>query len=236
MKRLSILFLVVSTICFTSCRKVIGEGGLVSETRSTGNFDGVESQVSANITYVQGASYGVELSAQQNILDVMETPVLNNKLVVRFKNNVRVKSHEQITVNVTAPSISNITSSGSGNVSVLSPLTAPGLVFKLSGSGNVYLPVVTCDYLESNISGSGDIYITGGTANSEHLKISGSGHIDAQNVLAKAVTTTTSGSGSIKVTAAELLDVTISGSGSVYYWGKPLVSTHISGSGRVIHQ
>jgi hypothetical protein len=234
MKKLPVLFVIAAVMIFTSCEKVVGDGALVTETRTTASFNGIESEVSGNVIYVQGPDYKVELTAQQNILNVMETPIANNKLVVRFKNSVRVKSHEQITIKVTAPSISSISSSGSGNVTVTSPLTGGDLLFRLSGSGNVVLPTVTCNYLEATISGSGNISIAGGTTTSEHLKISGSGNIDAQNVQAKSVTTTTSGSGGMDVRASDLLDVTISGSGSVYYWGTPKVTTNISGSGKVI--
>lgn len=236
MKKLSVLLGLASMIIFTSCEKVIGEGALVTETRTTRSFDGIESQVSANVVYAQGTDYKVELTAQQNILNVMETPISGNTLVVKFKNNVRVKKHEQITIKVTAPSVSSINSSGSGNVSVLSPLTGNDLSFRLSGSGNIDLPTITCNNLETSISGSGNISIAGGTANTEHFKISGSGDIDARNVLSKSATTNTSGSGTIRLSASERLDVTISGSGSVYYWGTPIVSTNVSGSGRVIHQ
>lgn len=236
MKKLSILFSIAMMMIFTSCEKVVGEGALVNETRTTGSFSGIESELSANVAYVQGSDYKVELTAQQNILNVMETPVINNKLIVRFKNNVRVKSHEQITIKVTAPSISGIGLSGSGNVNVLSPLSSNDLSFRLSGSGNIIVPQVACLNLEANISGTGNISIAAGTSMTEHLKISGSGSIDARNVLAKSVTTTTSGSGSMKVNVSENLNVTISGSGSVYYWGSPVVSTNISGSGKVLHQ
>lgn len=236
MKKLSVLLGMASVIIFTSCEKVVGEGVLVNETRTTGAFNGIESEISGNVIYVQGSDYKVELTAQQNVLNVMETPVLSNKLVVRFKNNVRVKKHEQITIKVTAPSISSIGLSGSGNVSVLNPLSGSDLAFRLSGSGDMSLPMISCNYLETSISGSGSISISGGTVNAENFKISGSGDIDARNVLAKTASINTSGSGTLRVTASEKLDVKISGSGSVYYWGTPIVSTDISGSGRVIHQ
>lgn len=236
MKKLSFLFSIALMIFFSSCEKVVGEGALVNETRTTGSFSGIESELSANVAYVQGNDYKVELTAQQNILNVLETPVVNNKLVVRFKNNVRVKSHEQITIKVTSPSISSIGLSGSGNVNVLSPLSANEFSFRLSGSGNIALPSVTCLHLGANISGTGNISIAGGTSETENLKISGSGNIDSRNVVVKSVTCTTSGSGSMKVTVSENLNVTISGSGSVYYWGTPVVNTNISGSGKVIHQ
>ncbi len=236
MKKLSVLLFVASMIFFTSCDKVVGEGALVNETRTTSSFTGLESEVSANVVYVQGTDHKVELTAQQNILNVIETPVVNNKLIVRFKRFVRVKQHEQITIKITSPTITSIGSSGSGNVTVLSPLTGNDLSFRLSGSGNVTLPVVNSSHLEATISGSGNISIAGGNTNTEHFQISGSGDIDARSVLSKSATTKTSGSGVIRLSASETLNVTISGSGSVYYWGNPVVSTNISGSGKVTHQ
>jgi Putative auto-transporter adhesin, head GIN domain len=236
MKKLNLLLFLAFLSFFTSCEKVIGEGPLVTETRTTGSFTGIESEVSGDVFYIQGSTYKVELTAQQNILNVIETPIVNNKLVVRFKNNVRVKSHEQITIKVTAPSITSIGASGSGNVTVAGPLTGNDLSFHLSGSGNITLPVITCSHLETTLSGSGNISVAGGTATAETLKISGSGNIDAPGVLSKSASTSTSGSGTIRLSASETLDITITGSGSVYYSGNPVVTTSITGSGRVIHQ
>ena len=233
MKKLSIL---AAGILFmlSSCEKVVGVGDLVTETRTTGNFSGIETQISGEVFYVQGNEYKVELTAQQNILNVMETPIINNRLVIRFKNDVRVRSHEQITVKVTAPSISNIVLAGSGNVSVSNPLAGNFLSFNLSGSGNMTLPAITSSHLEATISGSGNISFGAGTANTEEIKISGSGNIDAQNILSKSAITSTSGSGTIKLNASETLNVTISGSGSVFYSGNPFITTNITGSGSVI--
>ena len=234
MKKLSILSGAI-LLLFSSCDKINGEGDLRTETRTLGNFTGIETKVSGNVFYTQGQENKVELTAQQNILNVIETPIINNKLVIRFKDWVTVKDHELITIRVTSPSISSIHSSGSGNVSVSSPLTANNLTFGISGSGNMSLPGITASHLEASISGSGNILIDGGITNTEKLKITGSGNIDAQNVAAKSAITTTSGSGNIKLNTSENLDVTISGSGSVFYLGNPIINTSISGSGKVIH-
>jgi hypothetical protein len=235
MKKLSILFFAALILILSGCEKINGKGDLRTETRNIGNFSGIDSRLSGNVSYAQGNEYKIELTAQQNVLDVIETPVIDNKVVIRFKNDVRVRSHEPITVKVTAPSISSIGLSGSGNVTALSPITGNALYFKLSGSGNLSLPSVTTTMLEATISGSGNIYIGSGNTITESLWISGSGNIDAQNVAAKSAITNTSGSGTIKLNASDTLKATISGSGSVFYSGNPIINTSISGSGRVSH-
>ncbi len=235
MKKLSILFSTASILFFTSCEKVVGEGDLRTEARSTGDFAGLEAQVSGNVYYIQGNEHKVELTAQQNVLNVIETPINNNKLVIRFKNDVRVRSHEQITIRVTAPSLSSIGSSGSGNVTVSSPLVGNSLSFNLSGSGNMMLSTISASHIETTISGSGNISIASGSATTGVFKVSGSGGIEAQGLLSKSATAKTSGSGTIKLNVSETLNATISGSGSVFYSGNPIINTSISGSGRVVH-
>ena len=132
MKNLNILFSAAILLFFSSCKKVTGEGELRVETRTTGSFTGIEAQVSGNLFYTQGDEHKIELTAQQNILNVTETIITNDRLVVRFKNNVRVRDHEQITIRVTAPSLTSINSSGAGNVTVSSPLTGSSLFLALS--------------------------------------------------------------------------------------------------------
>jgi hypothetical protein len=234
MKKLVPLFILTGMmVMFASCEKVVGEGPVVTETRNISDFSGVDLRVSGNIYFTQSPEYKVEVRAQQNILGVLETYVANNKLVIRFDNDVVVRRHENVTVNISAPDLSSIRVSGSGDIMTTGPLTPNSMEMDISGSGSITVNDLETGYLDATISGSGDIKVINGSADEEKLRISGSGDMDLANVLAKYVTTTTSGSGDTRVHATDRLNVTISGSGSVYYRGQPSISTKISGSGKV---
>jgi hypothetical protein len=237
MKKLNVVLLCTMIFTLSSCIKdrVTGDGPVVTESRSVVNFSGVDLRCSANVVYKQDASYKLEISAQQNILDVLITEVSNNRLVIRYKNDVRVKSHDQITIVVSSPVVNSLRISGSGNIETTGILTPASMDMDISGSGNIHVIEMTTGSVDANISGSGNIKVSSGTATQEKLRISGSGDIDLGNVAANKATTTTSGSGETRVNASQNLDVTISGSGSVYYKGNPVINTHISGSGKVIH-
>jgi Putative auto-transporter adhesin, head GIN domain len=237
MKKVSILFLsVVIMAGFISCEKIVGEGPAVTESRAIGNFSSVASAISADVYYKQDAVYKVEITAQQNILNVLETNLVGNELVIKFRNGVRARSYETIVVNISSPTINGLRISGSGNLVASDSISSGSMNLAISGSGNISLNRLEAASLDANISGSGSILISNGTLNTVGFRISGSGNIDAMNVPASSVTTNTSGSGEIRVNASHDLDVTISGSGSVYYKGNPEVNAHISGSGKVIHQ
>jgi len=236
MKKLSVAFVAVTLVVFSvSCRKITGEGPTITENRAINNFTSVASSISADIFYKQESQFKVEISAQQNILDVIETRVVNNELVIKFKNDVRVRRHENIIVHVSSPVTNGLRLSGSGNIVAADSINAGNIDLTLSGSGSINMHKLTANSVEANISGSGNIVISNGAVNTEKLKISGSGNMDMTDVTSASVNTATSGSGEMRVNATQNLDVSISGSGSVFYTGNPAINTHISGSGKVIH-
>jgi len=229
------LLFAAAIIIFPSCRKVIGEGPLVTETRAVANFTGISSEMSGKVYVTIGPAYKVEITAQRNILDVMNTNVASGVLHIDFKDNVRVRAHEDITVNISAPSADYFRLSGSGNMDVNGEVTANNLKLTLSGSGTIAVQnAVVADKIDAEVSGSGNIMVVNGSAINEDLDISGSGNIQLAGVAAQRTVTHISGSGDVKVVVSQSLDAHISGSGSVYYHGNPIISTHISGSGRVI--
>jgi hypothetical protein len=236
MKKLSVLFLSVTVVFSLSCRKVTGDGPTITENRAINNFTSVASSISADVFYRQEPQFKVEITAQQNILDVIETHVVNNELVIKFRHGVLVRRHENIIVNVSSPVTNGLRISGSGNIVVADSVNAVNINLSISGSGSINVHKLTATSVDAGISGSGNITISSGAVNTAKLKISGSGNIDMMNVSAASVNTATSGSGDMRVNATQNLDVSISGSGSVSYTGNPVVNTHISGSGRVVHQ
>ena len=236
MKQLSILCIALIALLSTSCEKVYGDGPVRTEDRHVGNFSGVDLRCSADVTFRRGADYRVEVTAQENILDILLTYVSNDRLVIRFKDDVRVRSHERIQVEVTAPDLDHLRVSGSGSIRTSGPLSPSRAEVEVSGSGNIYIGELNADYIDANVSGSGGITVADGSANELRSRISGSGNIDMINVPVSRATTTTSGSGDTYVHVLRNLDVTISGSGSVFYRGNPQINTRISGSGRVVHR
>jgi hypothetical protein len=236
MKQLSILIIALTALVTTSCRKVYGDGPMVTETRDVSNFSGADLRCSGEVIYRQGNEYKVVVTAQQNILDILQTYTSNNRLVIRFKDDVRVRSHDPIRVEVTAPSASGFRISGDGSMRSEGLLTSSRMDIDVSGSGNITVSQLKVDYIDANISGSGNITVIEGSANEENTHISGSGNIDLLNVPAANASAETTGSGDTYVNVSQSLDVKITGSGSVFYKGRPVISTRVSGSGKVLPQ
>jgi hypothetical protein len=234
MKQLAILVIIAcSFLTFSSCRKIVGDGPVVNQNRNTGNFTGLDMDLPGELIYTPGNNFSIEIQAQQNILDVIETPVSDNILKLKLRKNTNLRSHETIIVRVTAPDLTQLRVSGSGNIKVTDPYKPASLSLSVSGSGFISIAKIASSGIDAAISGSGDIRVNEGTADQETLSISGSGSIDLSGVVADKATTKTSGSGTTKLHVISLLDVRISGSGDVLYRGSPKIEAKVSGSGRV---
>ena len=218
----------------SSCKKVVGEGDLQTETRNITDFSGVSASTGGKIYYKIDPVYKVEITAQRNILDVIQATKTSGHLILKIKDGVRIKSNEEITVNISAPTADYLHLSGTGDLAVIGNINAANLDMAISGTGNITVQSVSVtDKINANISGTGDITVQSGVAKNEDLRISGSGKLFIDGVVAEKATTTISGSGDMQVNLSQALDATISGSGSVYYRGHPQISTSISGSGKV---
>jgi hypothetical protein len=232
---ISLLILVLSV---SSCRKdlVNGTGPLVTQNRPISNFHGVSYAVPGNLNFSTGPVFKVEVIAQQNILDIMETRIVNGILKIEFQNDKWVRSHENITVNITAPSADYIALSGTGDINASGNLVSTDLELTISGTGNITVQQATVsNKIFATISGTGDIKVNSGSADKLEVRTAGTGDADLLNVPALHAETHTSGSGDIRLNVSQTLDVEIAGNGSVYYRGNPIISTRIAGSGVVRH-
>lgn len=237
MKKLFIAFAAMSMIALGSCskEKIVGDGPLVSDIRTMSkDFYGIECMVPAKVNYKIDPVRKVEIIAQRNILDVMDTYVNSEGQVeVKFRNNVNVRAHDDITINISGPVIYYLGLSGTGDIETEGDMTSSNIYLAVSGAGNINVQNAVVGRIDANISGSGNITVESGSTDIEYLKVSGSGNINLADIPGKEADVTTTGSGDVKVNLSDKLKVKISGSGSVLYRGNPQVTSNISGSGTV---
>lgn len=237
MKKIMFVVLTLLSVAFIqSCRKVSGDGPIVSRTYPLSGFSAVDSRLDADVYYTQDSFYKVEIEGQSNILDILDIRVTNGTLMLQFDKYKNVRRYERLTVHVTAPNLTGLSLHGSGNLRVPAPVVFNGSVsLTVDGSGNIDATSVTASSLTVGINGSGNINVNGGAATYEEAEINGSGNIDLLGVMAKTVKVETSGSGKTTVWATDNLDVKIAGSGDVFYKGNPSIRFQTSGSGKVSH-
>ena len=157
MKQFPIILLAsIMSLALLSRRKVEGEGPVLTET----GFSGVAISVPADVVYQQASDYKVELRAQRNILDLIESTVINDELRLRLKQNLNLRSFDKITVYISSPDIYSLSGSGSGNINVNDSIITNRMRVDINRRGNTNIESLkSADNIETVISGSGNITV-----------------------------------------------------------------------------
>ena len=235
-------------------KRIKGTGAVERTTREAKDFKSIDVQTSANVFVKQGTTFKVEVEAQKNIAELLETVVEDGTLKIKFKHGSWRLSFDKLNVYVEMPVVENLEISGSGDLTAETALTGDKIEVDITGSGNINIEKgLTAKTLKVGIGGSGDIKIEGievgelstkiagsgeltltGKADKAAYSVSGSGDVNASKLKSKAVEASVSGSGNISCNAEESLDAHASGSGDISYSGNATaVKTKVSGSGNI---
>lgn len=219
-------------------RAVAGYGTPRSESRAVSGFRAIALNGPMKLVLRQGAREALELRADDNLLPLIETRVVDRggvpTLEIGSRRGTNLASRTEMTVTVDVVTLSALSVNGSGDV-VCDELKTASLHVKLAGSGKLMLRAVTADDLALKLSGSGGAQVKGRTGKLQ-VAIAGSGDVDAGELEADDVTVGISSSGDVSVNARKTLAVSIAGSGDVAYRGTAVVTSSVAGSGRIRHR
>lgn len=232
MKKLVLLFTCIS-IAFlsTSCNQVNGTGPLITATRNVDHFTAIESTMSSNTLITIGTVYSVKIEAQKNIIDLIQTEVEGDRLVIKTKKGVNISTDRAIVIRITMPEVTGIDVTGSGSVKVLNAIINKSLHLDVSGSGDIETAGITAEQLDATITGSGNIKVGSGTCKESRLSLTGTGDAAFGDIKTNVMSAELTGSGNADVNVSDYLKVSITGSGDVNYKGSAQVTAQVTGSG-----
>jgi hypothetical protein len=215
---------------WTMGERVQGNGVVKKQAREVGHFTGVGIGLAAATEIRIGATEGVTIETDENLLPLIETTVEKGVLHVRAsKRNLNLQART-LKVVINARQVDSISQGGSGSIES-DALKAPRLEMALGGSGSINVKGIESEHVSLTLGGSGNLKIGAGSARDLSITIGGSGDVDAGQVKASDVSVTVGGSGQSTVWAKDSLSYTIAGSGDVNYYGDPRISKTVLGSG-----
>jgi hypothetical protein len=212
MKMTCVPVLCLAAITINNCdvNAVSGSGVSKTESRSVGSFSKIELSGSPDVEVAVGSPMSVSVTADDNILPLVETKVSGDTLDIDSKGSYN--THIGVTVKITAPTLEGVS---------------------VSGSGNIHVTGLKGDEMEAGITGSGNVDLSGAVGRLK-AHITGSGDLKANDLSAKHVKVSVTGSGDATIQATEELDASVTGSGDVHYSGNPPeVRKNVIGSGDV---
>ena len=220
------------TDCFTST------GNIVREVRNIAEFDSIDMEDYVNLILSEDSVNKVEVEAGQNILDGIDTKVIDRQLTIR--NNTKcnwLRSYSKpVNVYVSVKNLKKIYYNSSGNITTLTPIRSDNLKVDVWGGAG------TID-MNLDIKGFGYFIIHMGTAD---FNLHGTcsictifagdfGLIQAKDLQTGYAFVTNHGSNDVYVRARQFLKARIESIGNIYYTGNPdSLDIQIHGVGEVI--
>lgn len=200
---------------------VAGNGKIIKEKREISDFNKIAVSGSFEVLLTSGNTGNITLEGDQNILEVIDTEVLNGTLTIATKNNLNVRPSftNKIKIKVPVKYLENISLTGCGTINSRKIIRSGKLKATVDGPGSINILVASTD-ATAWILGSGCITISGTTDNF-NCKIVGAGTIKASDLEAKNVTASISGSGDAKVNSKLALTGRIIGTGNIAFAGEP---------------
>ena len=227
----TLLLFITSLQSFAFTKKVKGNGNVVTESRTTNDYDRISVGGSFEVTLVSGKEGNLNVQIEDNLKQYLITEVEKGTLKVKWKKGINVSTKKGVKITIPFKDIEGVSLAGSGNITSDDTINADDLSISIAGSGNMDL-VVNVGDINSKIAGSGNVKINGSGKNLE-CRIAGSGDFNGYALNVENVDTRIAGSGNVQTSVTSTLTARISGSGNVHYKGSPTTNVKVSGSGGV---
>ena len=236
MKSAALFTTLITIIAVTACgldnKTIDGNGQLKTENRPVNQTEKIRLLGGLDVFVVSGTP-GIRVEADENLLQFIETNEVNGWLEIKTKDHFNINSSNAIRVYVTTERISDLSITGSGNITCNNKFVSGNKAsFNVTGSGNL-IARINAPFVVAEVTGSGNLEITGETKDVE-VEIEGSGNFRGRELKAENAKIDIAGSGNAYVFADDNLEADIAGSGIVRYSGKASVKSDVAGSGSVI--
>ena len=230
MKRFTLITAVFTLLSSCVFEYESGSGNIITQKRNLAAFTGIASSNAIDVEVRTGA-LKIEVEADDNIIEYVETRVSGNTLHVGIKKGVSLHN-THIKVNITVPELTSISANSSSDVKVLDVIKSNNkLSFDASSSADIEAEVDAPE-VAAKASSSASVQLSGRTKN-YRAEVSSSADIRSFDLLSENTDVTANSSGSADVHASVTLNAEASSSGSVAYTGGAAAKVNTNSSGSV---
>jgi Putative auto-transporter adhesin, head GIN domain len=206
-----------------------GNGNIKEEQRQVAEFTGVEVGGGVELEIRTGGERRVTISADENVLPLLETKVENGVLQLRRANGLRPTRTIKLTV--VTPKLEWIGVSGGVTLKAHAPASTK---LTLEGSGGTEIDVrgIDVENLVVELTGGGQAQLAG-KAKSARFELSGGVVLDAQGLEVETARIDASGGVDARIAVSKEITGEMSGGVGVRVKGRPSVKIDSSGGSAI---
>ena len=230
-----------------------GNGNVVTRDINVTTFDEISIALPASVTYAVADKCSCRVTLDENLFECVDIYQKGDCLKVEMVKTLQQSDLKptKFVIELTAPTLEEISLVGGGDFSFITPFEAPKLEINTAGAYGVFFDeTATIDEFEMNLAGAGKLVCK--NLHSDHLdwNVAGVGKLLCKNLIADNVDLSVAGSGGIVIEAGtvksadlsvagsgyietrcalESMDYNIAGSGRIYYYGDVKVKGYLMG-------
>lgn len=206
---------------------------MISNDRTVGNFTSVKVNNGIRMNITSGDVLKVNVEADDNVIDDVETTVEGDELIVRFSDKFSFQN-TNITVNLVMPEVKRISASGGSTINSKDQLPKTDAMVIKSSGGSTVNANVDARTLDLESSGGATFKISG-RSQLVSIDASGGASVNTYELLSETANIKASGGASVKAYASINVDAGASSGASISYKGNPSgnIKKNESGGGSV---
>lgn len=228
---LSLMLLSTSCDFHYTLTGIVGNGNVTLDKRVFNEkFEKIKVSSGLDLEVVYSTEQIVNVEADENLLDVIETEYKNGTLYISANKNIRRAKSKKVYVGFV--DLNAIHASSGSSVKGSSDIVSDNLDLKVSSGAQMNVFVLAKE-LTARASSGANLTVKGQTLNFSTKASSGSA-IDAKELQAVYCTSRASSGANITLNIEKSLDAKASSGGDIRYQGNPeVVNQNTSSSGRV---
>lgn len=230
---ITIIVVAVAVICTVLALKgwpgvLIGSGNLETEQYSFSNFTRVEVSSAFEFEIEQSGSYGVNVTADDNVIEHVQVSQEGQTLKIRL---VGVASLRLVTLraSVNMPQLHGLAVSGASRGTVSGFSSSEDLNITVSGASRVTGDITAGD-VEFDVSGASTVQLEGSAGDMIAI-VSGATTFNLEDFTVDNADVSVSGASTSTISLDGRLDANVSGASTLLYIGDPVMGTiNVSGA------
>jgi hypothetical protein len=214
MNKITIVFLATLLLAGAGCRwgGIMGNGHIVTDTRSVSDFSEIEANGGFEIEWRSGPP-SLSITTDENLLRYIENENEDHRLRLHSRGNLWATHHIKVTIS--SPSRAEARLTGAARLTA-NQLSGHSFAIESTGAAKVLLD---------------------GTVDDLVTEMTGASRLDAGSLQTKTAEISSTGASHAEVAVSDSLKVSITGAGKVIYSGNPpIVEKHITGAGSIRHK
>ena len=164
---------------FTGGKNAIkGTGEVISKTLDFKDFDTIEINGGATVSFTQAEGYEVTVRTQESVFDWLDYSVEGTKLILQTKDKKPVHA-EVFEITITAPELNKVVVNGASDFDINGLRIDGDLDVQVNGAGDLDFDQVACESLFVEVNGAGDAKLSSLNIRKKlKVEVNGAGDVD----------------------------------------------------------